>query len=164
MRTSSYITAIAALGVALTVASGAALAHGKRGACRQDLQALCPNVTPGPGSFRSCIQTLCPDITPGPGAFGACLKQHASQLSPACQEHLNRMQANITAWQQACGADVQTYCADAAGPRAVFQCIHEHRDQLSQTCQDFLAKHHRHHRHHHHHMPTPAPDSGSSAE
>jgi hypothetical protein len=152
----SYLSAlIAPLAVALTITT--AQAHDRGGPCRQDLQALCPSVTPGPGSFRSCLATLCPDIAPGKGAFASCLEQHADQLSAACQEHLSQQQAHLAAWQQACGADVQTFCGDVSGRHAVGKCLHEHHDALSQSCQDLLAQHH--HCHHHHQRgasPTPA--------
>ncbi len=159
MKWSTIISLIAPLAVALTVAPAVAHGHGRGGPCRQDLQALCPNVTPGPGSFRSCIETLCPSITPGPGAFGNCLQQHAGQLSAACQQHLSRMQAKMAAWRQACQGDAQTLCGDATGPRAVFKCLHQHQAELSPACQELLAQHHGHHRHHHQCGATPTPAS-----
>jgi hypothetical protein len=159
MRTPKFMMLVPPLAVALSMTP--ALAHGphRGGACRQDLQALCPSVTPGPGAFRDCLATLCPDLTPGPGAFASCLQQHASQLSPACQEHLNQMQAKMTAWQQACGSDVQTFCSDVTpGPWSVGKCLHAHKSELSQPCQDLLAQYPRH-RHHHHTCGTPPPGS-----
>jgi hypothetical protein len=149
MGMSKFIMLIAPLTVALMAAP--ALAHGPHGggACRQDLQTLCPNVTPGPGSFRDCLATLCPDLTPGPGTFASCLQQHASGLSAACQQHLNQMQAKLAAWQQACGDDVRTFCSDVApGPWSTGKCLRQHQSALSQPCQDLLAQHHGH-RHHH---------------
>jgi hypothetical protein len=165
MRMSNLITLIAPLAVTLAVAPGAARAHGphahgRGGPCRQDVQALCPNVTPGPGGFRNCLEALCPPgITPGPGTFASCLQSAATKaqkpLSQACQDHLTRMQAKITAFQQACGGDVQAKCGGVSGPRAVFRCLHQQQD-LSETCKTFLAAHHGHHWHHHHHAPAPA--------
>lgn len=158
MRTSRFAIFVAPLALALAGAPAFAHGPGRAGPCRQDLQTLCPDVTPGPGAFRNCLQTLCPDLTPGPGAFATCLQQHASQLSAACQQHLNDMQAKMAAWQQACGNDVQTFCSDAGpGPRGVGKCLHEHQSELSQACQDLLAQHHGHH-HHHHHGPNPPPE------
>ena len=154
----NLITLTATLAAALAVTVGAADAHGRSGPCRQDLQTLCPNVTPGPGGFRGCLATLCPQVTPGPGAFGTCLQQHQDQLSPECKAHLSQMQAKIAAWHEACGNDVQTLCGDVSGRRGVFKCLHQHKDELSQACQDLLAQHH--HRHHHHdHNPNPTPAS-----
>jgi len=146
---SKFIVLIAPLAVALTTAPALAHGHHGGGACRQDLQTLCPNVTPGPGNFRDCLATLCPDLTPGPGTFASCLQQHASALSAACQQQLNEMQARLAAWQQACGDDAQTLCSAAApGPWSTGKCLREHQSELSQPCQDLLAQHHGH-RHHH---------------
>jgi hypothetical protein len=157
---SKFIMLIVPLGVALTVAPALAHGHHGGGPCRQDLQALCPNVTPGPGSFRDCLATLCPGVTPGPAAFASCLQQHASELSAACQEHLTKMQAKIAAWQQACGGDVQTFCSDAGpGPWRIGKCLRKHRSELSQACQDLLAQHHGHH--HDHQCATPTPGGSS---
>ena len=134
---SKFIMLIALLAAALTVTPALAHGHHGGGACRQDLQTLCPSVTPGPGSFRDCLATLCPDLTPGPGAFASCLQQHASELSAACQQHLTKMQARIAAWQEACGGDAQTFCSDVApGPWRVGKCLREHQSELSQPCQD----------------------------
>ncbi len=155
MRTSRMMMLTAPLAVALMAAPALAHGHHGGGACRQDLQTLCPNVTPGPGSFRGCLAMLCPGLTPGPGAFASCLQQHASELSPACQQDLNKMQAKIAAWQQACGGDVPTFCSDVApGPWSIRKCLREHQSELSQPCQDLLAQHHGHR---HHPSPNPTP-------
>lgn len=146
---SKFTMFIAALAVALTTTPALAHGHHGGGACRQDLQTLCPNITPGPGSFRDCLATLCPDLTPGPGSFASCLQQHASGLSAACQQQLNEMQARLTAWQQACGGDVQAFCsAVAPGRWSIGKCLREHQSELSQPCQDLLAQHHGHCHHH----------------
>ncbi len=156
MRTRGML--LAGMPLALALMTAPAFAHGHHhggGACRQDLQTLCPDVTPGPGAFRNCLTTLCPDATPGPGVFATCLQQHTDQLSPACQQQLSKMQAKIAAWQQACGTDVQTFCSDAGpGPWKVGKCLHEHQSELSSACQDLLAQHH----HHHHHAANPTPE------
>jgi hypothetical protein len=154
MSGSKVITLIAPLAMTLAVAAGPARAEfgagPGAGPCKQDVQALCPSVTPGPGSFHYCLGTLCPDLAPGPGGFLGCLQKYADKLSPACQQHLSEVQAKMAAWkqafQQACQGDVQAFCGDAgADHRAVFKCLHEHGDELSQTCKDQLAEHHGHH-------------------
>jgi len=148
------VTLIGPLALTLAMAAAPARAeHGMgpgAGPCAQDVQALCPSVTPGPGSFHYCLGTLCPDLAPGPGGFLGCLQKYLDKLSTACQQHLTDLQAKMAAWkqafQQACQGDVQTFCADAGSdPRAVFKCLHEHKDDLSQTCKDQLAEHHWHH-------------------
>jgi hypothetical protein len=153
MSRSKVIALLAPLAATLAVAASSARAeHWMRlgsGPCNQDVQALCPSVTPGPGSFHYCLGTLCPDLAPGPGGLLACLQTYTEKLSPACQQHLSDLQAKIAAWkqafQQACQGDVQAFCGDAgADHRAVFTCLHQHQDELSQTCKDQLAEHHGH--------------------
>ena len=146
MRGLRLTTLVAPLAVAIAVAAGPARAMQDAGPCRQDALALCPSVTPGPGAFHYCLGTLCPDLGQGPGGFAACLQKFADKLSPACQEHLSDVQAKIAAWkqefQQACQADVQTFCADVGTDRRdIGRCLHEHKDELSQSCSDLLSKH-----------------------
>jgi hypothetical protein len=154
MRRSKVIAVIAPLAVTLAVAASSARAGQwagpAAGACNQDVQALCPSVTPGPGSFHYCLGTLCPDLAAGPGGFLTCLQKYTDKLSPACQQNLSDLQAKVAAWkqafQQACQGDVQAFCADAGADHgAVFKCLHQHKDELSQTCKDQLAEHHGHH-------------------
>ncbi|MGD0946007.1 MAG: hypothetical protein ABSA52_01145 [Candidatus Binatia bacterium] len=157
MEMSKFIMLIAPLAVALTTTPARACGPHGGGACRPDLQTLCPNVTPGPGSFRSfrdCLQTLC-QATPGPGAFASCLQEAATSkgvtLSDQCQAHLTKMQAKMDAWKTACGGAVTTYCSGITGPRDIGECLREHQSELSNTypqCQALLAQHHGH-RHHH---------------
>src|SRR5437899_12951616 len=115
MGKSRIITLIASLALALTATPVFAHQEHEPGPCREDVQALCPNVTPGPGSFRYCLGTLCPNLAPGPGGVASCLQQHTDKLSAACQEHLSQVQAKIDAWRQACQSDVQPFCSDV-GP------------------------------------------------
>lgn len=157
MRRLQIMTLVAPFAVTLALGATQARANhmgeGGDGPCKADVQALCPSVTPGPGSFRYCLGQLCPDMAPGPGGFAACLQKYADKLSPACQQSLADMQAKMAAWkqafEQACGSDVQQFCsADGTDHRAVFKCLHQHKDELSQSCQDQLAKQHFGHGHH----------------
>jgi hypothetical protein len=149
---SKFVLFIAPLAVALTTAP--ALAHGPHGggACRQELQTLCPNVTPGPGSFRDCLATLCPDLAPGPGAFASCLQEAATAksvtLSDQCQARLTKMQAEVDAWKTACGDYAQANCTSDSGPRAIGQCLRAAQQtdpNFPTACAALLAQHHGHH-------------------
>ena len=146
MRGFKVIALIAPLAAALMMASPAHAEHGG-GPCRADVQRLCPDVEPGFGGFRECLTA------------------HASELSPACQERLSRMQAKMAAWRAACHDDVQKLCGDVAPGRGnIIRCLHENQDQLSESCQEQLAEHHRHHHHHHGcEGPTPTPGSEPNA-
>src|SRR5262252_2035612 len=101
MKGLKLISLIAPLALTLGVAATQARAeHGPdhgAGPCAQDVQALCPSVTPGPGSFHYCLGTLCPDLAPGPGGFLGCLQKYLDKLSTACQQHLTDLQAKMAA-------------------------------------------------------------------
>lgn len=166
MKTSRWIILSAALMAA------PALAHGPHGGpCRTELQALhqklCPNVTPGPGAWKSC--PLCPERTPGPGGFSSCLQEAAAAngvtLSEPCLAHLTTMQDKMAAWKTACAPAVTNLCPNItpgpgkSGHRAIGKCLHENQSELTANypaCADLLAQHHGQH-HHHHHDPTPTP-------
>ena|SRR5215510_12325892 len=151
MRMWKLFALVAPFAATLTMASAPVLAEHDDGPCRQDVNALCPSVTPGPGSFRYCLGTLCPDLAPGPGGFVSCLQKYSDKLSAECQQHLSDVQAKVAAWKQAfdqaCSADVQSFCSGVEpGHHAIFKCLRDHKDELSQTCTDQLAKfHHGHH-------------------
>ncbi len=122
MRVSKTIMLIIPLGAALTLL-GPAHAQRGTGPCRQDVQKLCPNVKPGGGALRDCLQ------------------QHASELSPACQEHLKQAKARMAQWRQACHDDVQKLCSTVSpGHGGIVRCLQQHHDQLSKSCQDQLAQ------------------------
>jgi exonuclease VII small subunit len=122
MRMNKVIMLVAPLTVALSLAAAAQAERGA-GPCRQD------------------VQKFCPDTKPGGGALRDCLKQHASELSPACQEHLKQAQAKVEAWRQACKDDVQKFCASVQPGRGnILKCLHKNHDQLSKSCQDQMAQ------------------------
>ena len=148
MRTSTLITLIAPFTMALIATPVLAHGGGGKGACRQDIQRLCPDITPGPGSWK---------------AVHDCLEQNAANLSPACQQQRSRMQAKMDQVLQTCQTDIQSLCSDASSdPRATFKCLFQHRHDLLQACRDALP----HHRHRHHHGPcmTPTPEASSNAQ
>jgi Cysteine rich repeat len=158
MRIPRAIKLTAPLAVLLAVTFSPAYAeHGGR-PCRKDIKALCQsqNITPGPGAFRDCLGKLCPDIAPGHGAFLSCLQKYT--LSTACQEHLNTIQARITAWEQACQTDVTNLCGDVTpGQGNIIRCLRQNQSQLSPSCAAQFAQHRKHHKRHHHEEPTPNP-------
>jgi hypothetical protein len=126
MKRKTLAMLIAPLAVALGIAAAPAAAQRGGGPCRQDIEKLCPNIKPGGGAFRDCLE------------------QHASELSPACQQHLSQMKAKMQAWQQACQDDVQKLCANVeSGGGNIMRCLRDHHDQLSQACQDQIAQHRR---------------------
>ena len=143
MQVQRAIMLIVPLAVALCGPSGSVHAQGG-GPCRQDIEKLCPGIKPGGGAFRSCLE------------------QHATELSPACQDRLKQMKANAAAWRQACQDDVHKFCAQTEpGHGNIMRCLHKHHDELSKTCQDQIAQHRRGHRPH---GQTSAPASTPGAQ
>ena len=96
------------------------------------------------GACRNDVQTLCPDAKT-PWDIHKCLNDHQSQLSAACSAKLQEMQSRWDAVHTACQGDVQTLCPNATTPRDVGKCLHENRDQLSAACSQALKSIHRHH-------------------
>jgi hypothetical protein len=124
MRLWKVMTLIAPLAIALSVAPAPARAQRRQGPCREDIQKFCAGVQPGGGAFRDC------------------LKQHETELSPACQQHLQQMKSRMAAWRQACEGDVQKLCSGVApGRGGIVRCLRQHENDLSQTCKDQLAQH-----------------------
>ena len=163
--------------LALALAAAPALAHGPGGggACRPLVQALCPDVTPGPGpgGYHSCLQALCPNSSGGPGGFASCLLNQTKvpiANYPNCQTELTNLQSKIAAWQAefntACASDVSQFCSNVTtGPRQQIQCLRQavkNNQKVSASCQTLLAKHHGHgHRGHPWHGTAPESHSKS---
>ena len=123
MRLWKVMTLIAPLAVALSAAPEPARAQRGQGPCREDIQKFCAGAKPGAGRFRACLQ------------------QHAAELSPACQQHLQQVKARMASWLQACDSDVQKFCSGVApGRGGIVRCLREHQNDLSQACKDELAK------------------------
>ena len=123
MRLWKVMTLIAPLAVALSAAPEPAWAQRGQGPCREDIKKFCTGVQPGGGRFRVCLQ------------------QHAADLTPACQQHLQQAKARVAAWRQACESDVQKLCSGVApGRGGIVRCLHEHENVLSPDCKDKLAQ------------------------
>jgi hypothetical protein len=123
MRIWKGMTLIAPLAVALSVAPGPAHAQRGQGPCRQDIEKFCPGIQPGGGRYRDCLQ------------------QHASELSPACQQHLSKVKSTAASWRQACKDDVQKLCLNVTPGRGkMVKCLREHEAELSQACKDQLGR------------------------
>ena len=121
MRMNKVIMLVAPLAVALSMTPAARAARGT-GPCREDVQKFCPDAQRGP-------------------ALRDCLKQHASELSPACQEHVKHAKAKVEAWRQACQDDVQKFCPDAKpGGGALRDCLKQHEAELSPACQEHVKQ------------------------
>jgi hypothetical protein len=156
MRTLRFAMFVAPLTLALATAPALAHGPGGEGACRgakEQIKELCSGVTT-PGD---CLNTLCKDVQPGPGQWPQCLLNlnSAGTLKPAltksCVTDLNSAITAIQKWQTAfndkCGADVKTNCANVTGGMGLtMQCLHQaviDNKQVSKDCQALLGQHHR---------------------
>ena len=134
MRVLKFVTLVAPLAVVLSAVPGVVYAHGG-GACRQDIQQFCPNITPGPGTFK---------------AYQQCLEDNAANLSAPCKQERSQWQAKMQQTLAACTMETSPggVCASAGpDPGAIIKCLHQHHANLSQACSDQLPRR----RHHHHH-------------
>jgi hypothetical protein len=174
MKLSKVVIFVPTLALALSAAPALAHGLGGGGACRPLVQALCPDVTPGPGpgGYASCLQALCPNLSRGPGGFASCLLNQTKipiTNYPKCQTQLTDLQAKVAAWQAAfntaCSSDVSQFCANVTtGPRGQIRCLNQavkDNKAVSGTCQTFLANHHGH-PHHWHGWREAAPGSSSN--
>lgn len=97
--------------------------------------------------MKSSIFTLSLALFVGAGA--AALAQDQDQPG---QHH-----GGHGAFMQACGNDMQTYCASAQSRDDRHSCMEANKDKFSDTCKSFMANH-AGHMHDHGQMPAPAGD------
>ena len=108
----------------------------KGGACRADVAALCPNLTPGRGDHHAIAQ---------------CLESQADKLSAACKAELDQMKARAEAAKEACKPDVDKFCSGVAeGGGRIMACLKQHESELSDACKAAQT---------HHHGPPPPADA-----
>jgi hypothetical protein len=104
------------------------------------------------GACAADIEKFCKDIPTGPGRELLCLQEHASELSSACQESLEKRKTRTRqarerernnpnrAWASACTEDIRTLCSDIPGGYGTaVQCLTEHASSLSPNCKTALS-------------------------
>jgi Golgi apparatus protein 1 len=85
------------------------------------------------------VDNLCPRVTPGEGRILLCMQAHEDRLSRGCQIALYRASRGlenaldrVQRIADACWNDIQAQCGDAGG---IGQCLIQKRQQLSDSCQ-----------------------------
>ncbi len=106
------ILAVLLTGLAVPATS---LACGMKAACRNDVEALCPDAE----SRREVRR---------------CLRDHEDELSAVCREKLQQVREHHAAVREACQPDVEALCPDVESHREVGLCLHQHEAQLSDAC------------------------------
>lgn len=94
------------------------------------------NVSEGP--CKADVEKFCGTVT-GRKEKKMCLMSHQSQLSPACQEKIEKMKARRAALQKDCSADAQKFCASAGDDFwAQKKCLKGHENEVSAACKPHL--------------------------
>lgn len=119
--------------LALALASSAAALEGaapapEAGACREEIQALCPDG--GGGERRAVLR---------------CIREHADELSPGCRDRVEqggrRLRGAFRALRASCADDIEQHCADVEhGGGRVVRCLEDHSDAISEPCHDTLGQ------------------------
>ncbi|MGB8294948.1 MAG: cysteine rich repeat-containing protein [Polyangia bacterium] len=90
---------------------------------------------------QSDAEKFCKGIRPGEGRIAACLKAHESELTPACQKLVERVETAIREVHEACGGDVEKLCQGIRpGGGRILACLKSHEAELSGPCKAVLAR------------------------
>ncbi len=66
-----------------------------------------------------------------------CMNDHEKDLSNACRDHKNAMNADMKSAHAACMPDIEKFCADVKpGQGRMRDCLRKNKAGLSQTCKD----------------------------
>jgi hypothetical protein len=99
------------------------------GACEEDLQQYCSQVTPGEGRLLHCVAA------------------HEDKLSGQCEyalyqaaSLLEQLTVAIAYFAQSCETEIQTLCSDVeAGEGRILACLENNSEQLGETCKKAIA-------------------------
>ena len=92
------------------------------------------------GACSEDIERFCSDVTPGGGRIASCVDAYSDQLSRSCQSALsravNRVQRAVQNMTGSCLSAVQQQCGNAGN---VKQCLEQKNSSLPQSCQTIIA-------------------------
>lgn len=89
----------------------------------------------------SDIQRYCSQIPIGEGRVLTCLQARWANLSSACQQEIQQIQARAREVDMACSNDVWSFCQGVApGADRIRVCLASRWDDLSSTCRDKVAE------------------------
>jgi sporulation protein YlmC with PRC-barrel domain len=92
------------------------------------------------GACGNDIERFCSEVTPGGGRIASCMQAYSDQLSRRCQFTLqrsaNRIQQAVEKIADTCMTAVQQQCGETDN---VGQCVQQKRSSLPQSCQTILA-------------------------
>jgi hypothetical protein len=92
------------------------------------------------GACGQDIEQFCGDVTPGGGRMASCMDAYSDQLSRSCSVALNRaadrIQQAVERFADTCMSAVQQQCGDADNVR---QCLQQKNASLPRSCQTIIA-------------------------
>ena len=92
------------------------------------------------GACGNDIERFCSEVTPGGGRIASCVQAYSDQLSRRCQFTLrravDRVEQAVEKIGDTCMTAVQQQCGDSDNVR---QCIQQKRSALPQPCQTIVA-------------------------
>jgi Cysteine rich repeat len=92
------------------------------------------------GACKADVERLCPGAQPGHGRVMRCLRDKEDQVSAECKAHIEEMRQRFQAAAEACKPDVEKFCQDVQpGGGRIIQCLRQHETELSDACK---AQHH----------------------
>jgi hypothetical protein len=92
------------------------------------------------GACGEDIEQFCSDVTPGGGRLASCMDAYSDQLSRSCSFALSRaadrIQQAVESFADTCMSAVQQQCGNADNVR---QCLQQKNASLPHSCQTIIA-------------------------
>lgn len=90
---------------------------------------------------REEIQTLCANITPGEGRLTMCAIERREQLVDSCKIEVQAMMEQRHSFRTACSDDAKSLCAKLHSPPRsgrLYACLKYNEEQISPACKGEL--------------------------
>ena len=85
----------------------------------------------GEGPCREDAKKFCGNEKPGGGRIAKCMKEHESELSPACQSAIKRVEEV----RDECKGDAEKFCKGIRpGGGRILACLKSHQSDLAPAC------------------------------
>ena len=102
------------------------------------------------GACINELETYCQDVTPGEGRGVACLYAHSEKLSTPCLTALYEAKGefknavnNVNTLVANCKADILAQCSKVAiGEGRILACLEAHKNKIAPSCREDLKKAH----------------------
>jgi hypothetical protein len=109
--------------------------------CKQQLAAREAKIEGIREACQPDADKFCKGIKPGGGRLAACLKSHESELAPACQKLVDRVETAVREVHEACKGDVEKLCQGIQpGGGRILACLKAREAELSGPCKAVFAR------------------------